>query len=102
MRRHRRDLFEEIERDGPTEGDWTTEDGVRFYEVGSPRGEPIFVAQVRWPPRSVGESWGTREAKPGEVSRATLRQQIVEAMRSQNFYPNVWVVSDHGNAHLMR
>jgi hypothetical protein len=70
---------ERIDPDEPEECDLVTYDHVYFWEVGGTTGQPVLI---------VGEGqelWPTLEAY----------------MDAQEFWPNVWFVSDHGNAHLM-
>ena len=69
---------EDIESDEPEEGDWTTEDHRKFYSYG----KLMFVL-----PEGTGECemWTAIEAK----------------MKKDGFWPNVWFISDHGNASLM-
>jgi hypothetical protein len=66
--------------DEPQEGDWTTEDHSKFYEVGG-RG---VVCEV-----------------PRDASEAAMWRILERCMKKANYYPNVWFISDHGNAHLM-
>ena len=62
----------------PEEGDLITEDHARFYQDGK------LVVEVR--PRAHDRVlWTALDAH----------------MKKTNFYPNVWFVSDHGNAQLM-
>jgi hypothetical protein len=63
---------------GPQDGDWVTEDHRTFYEQGSRRTKPVTVGE--------DEDW-----------RTVLRAR----MDKEQFWPNVWFVSDHGNAHLL-
>lgn len=66
------------EPDEPEEGDITTEDHVTFYQY--------------------GKKWLTvsRDADDEEMWSA-----INAKMKKEGFFPNVWFISDHGNAHLM-
>ena len=72
------DEDEESEFEEPDEGDWTTEDHRRFYSYGK------IVLDL---PADTGECkmWAAIEAK----------------MKKDGFWPNVWLISDHGNSHLM-
>ncbi len=67
------------EPEGPEEEDLVTEDHVHFYEYGGPRRGPAVTVE----------------------GDADWRQAVVAWMREQQFYPNVWFLSDHGNAHLL-
>jgi hypothetical protein len=61
------------DNDGPDEDDITTSDGLRFYQS--------------------GKLWLT-VSDPEEASEA-----IRAKMDEEGFYPSVWSISDHGNAH---
>lgn len=67
------------EPDGPQEGDLVTEDRTTFREVG--RNGVAFTVEGG-------------EAEDVEVA-------IQAWMTENSYYPNVWFISDHGNAHLM-
>lgn len=69
------DLY--TEPDGPDPDDWVTTDHVVFREHETGR------VRVR-----VGD---------GEDVWAALEREMARV----KFWPNVWFVSDHGNAHLM-
>jgi hypothetical protein len=69
---------EYVESRGPQEGDWVTEDHRTVYEVGG-RGRPLF---------RVGEDDDFDAAVRSEQER-------------EGYAPNVWWISDHGNAHLL-
>lgn len=59
--------------DGPDEDDITTNDGRVFYQS--------------------GKHWLTID----DASERTVSQQIRDKMEAENFHPNVWMISDHGN-----
>jgi hypothetical protein len=63
----------------PEPGDWVTYDHVALYDTDTGR----LIAAMPDP----------------EGDFTTWLRQVME---SQNFYPNVWWVSDHGNPHLIR
>ena len=65
--------------DEPEEEDLVTEDHMRFYRHGFAHKGPVVT---------VGEDGDWRK----EVKRYMLRER---------WYPNVWWISDHGNAHLL-
>jgi hypothetical protein len=65
----------ESPNDEPEEGDYSTEDHIHFYQYGK------LVVTV-----PEGES---------------IRQALQDHMNENAFFPNVWFISDHGNAHLM-
>lgn len=76
--------LEEYERDEdpdePSEDDWTTSDHVTFYQYGR------VIMSLEGRDCTEHEMWA----------------HILSAMSAANFWPNVWFISDHGNAHLMR
>jgi hypothetical protein len=57
------------------EGDWTTPDGNRFYQDGK------LVLDA------------------SEMSDRQARRAAALEMKRQQFWPNVWYLSDHGNLH---
>jgi hypothetical protein len=69
-----------LEFSEPEEGDITTEDHSSFYQYGKLW---LFVHP---------DSWTTNQE---------LNEQIRERMSEEKFWPNVWFISDHGNAHLL-
>lgn len=74
------DDFAEVEEDDPPdEDDLLTEDCVQFFRKDFEHHGPVLV---------VSEDADRRR----EVKRFMLREQ---------WYPNVWLVSDHGNFHLL-
>lgn len=81
----------------PEEDDLRTDDHVNFYQ----NGKRVLTLQVREKPRRVGESWPTRDAEEGELSDEQIWKQLREYMERTGFFPNVWWISDHGNAHLL-
>jgi hypothetical protein len=70
--------LEETEPFDPEPEDITTEDHCRFYQSGK------LVVELS-PDASTAEMWRALDAH----------------MERTGFYPNVWFISDHGNAHLM-
>lgn len=63
----------------PEEGDYVTEDHIKFYEVGNTNRKPAFVA-----------------SEDGDYKKE-LREHFEEI----KWFPSVWFVSDHGNCHLL-
>jgi hypothetical protein len=59
----------------PEEGDYTTEDHRRFYQYGK------LVVEV-----DDGEEWA---------------HAVKAHMDEEQFWPDVWFISDHGNAHII-
>jgi hypothetical protein len=71
--------------DEPCEGDLVTEDHISFYTIGGSYRWPIKL-QRRDVTVDADEDW----------------QDVVRAsMDKQQFWPNVWFVSDHGNWHAL-
>lgn len=64
------------EPDGPDDGDWVTEDCITFREV---NGRGVVVV----------EPWDDH------------RFVMMERAESDKYFPNVWYVSDHGNASIL-
>ena len=62
----------------PDEGDWTTEDHQQFYSYGE------IVLDL-----------------PADTGECAMWAAIEARMKEDGFWPNVWWISDHGNAHLM-
>ena len=64
--------------DEPTEDDITTEDHATFYQYGK-----VWLKLDR------------------DLSTEEMWKAIELQMKKDNFFPSVWSISDHGNAHLM-
>jgi hypothetical protein len=86
---------EDDEPNGPQDDDLTTSDHISFYYHG---GHKAFHLQET--------SKGTfrinahpRRHVPGEY--ATVERAIRAFMQAEQYWPNCWFISDHGNAHLM-
>jgi hypothetical protein len=71
------DIESEYE-DGVEQGDWTTDDGCKFYR--------------RVPGRGVQLVLDATDMTDAQAERAAGR-----IMRKEGFFPNIWYVSDHGN-----
>jgi len=65
----------------PEEGDLTTSDHIHFYQDGR------HVLTIRG---------------GADASETSMWRQLDAYMKRSNFYPNVWFISDHGNAHLLQ
>lgn len=63
-----------------TEGDYVTEDYIHFYQYGK------LVLTIPMVDEFSPDDWTSH---------------IKQHMEENNFYPNVWWVSDHGNANLL-
>ena len=61
----------------PEEGDYTTDDYAHFYQYG----KLVYVVDADEP-----DTW---------------QEQLRHEMDRQAFWPNVWVISDHGNSCLL-
>lgn len=84
------------EDDGPQEDDLTTTDHRKFYQSGK-------LVLIMGEPNGV---WSYRNDRGAYVSLDVPNNVICEkALRAYmdrvQFWPNVWFVSDHGNAHLI-
>jgi hypothetical protein len=62
----------------PEEDDLVTQDHARFYQNGR------LAVEV-----------------PAEANERIMWAALDAHMKRAGFYPNVWFLSDHGNAHLM-
>jgi len=92
---------EDSEPTEPQEGDITTSDDRHFYMHGK-----LCLELIEG--HSSGEYW---RAHKGHMSRgatwidlgrfASVEQAIKAYMVLENYFPNAWTISDHGNAHLM-
>jgi hypothetical protein len=82
----------------PQDGDLTTEDHETFYQDGrrvieNARGRNDLDASETWYIRVNGEQL--------TILAKTCEQAVRAYMERTQFWPNVWFISDHGNAHLM-
>ena len=68
-------LIHEATLGGPEEEDITTEDYERFYYLGR------LIVDI-----DEGEDW---------------RAAVGAWCKANGYFPNVWCISDHGNAHLI-
>lgn len=91
---------------GPQDSDITTEDHATFYQAGK-----VVLRMIE---DSTGESWEYRDYTHADANGvrsgarylplgrfATVEQAIKAYMVKTEFWPNVWFISDHGNAHLI-
>jgi hypothetical protein len=63
---------------GVEQGDWTTDDGCKFYRRGrGGRAELVLDAT--------------------DMTDAQAEKAAGRIMRKEGFFPNIWYVSDHGN-----
>lgn len=77
---------EEEPEDAPEEGDLFTEDYRKFYECGKTSCFEVRLGRGAVVEVEEGEDWKTA---------------VSEYMDTQQFWPNVWQVSDHGNVELV-
>lgn len=70
-------MWEEGDVSEPQEGDWVTGDHISVYEYGGPR-----RLVVRTTPEE-------------------FNQAVRGTMQLHGYFPDVWFISDHGNAHLL-
>lgn len=68
----------EEEFDNPEEGDYTTGDHSKFYQYH----KLVVTVDID---ATTDEMWG----------------ELDDHMDANQYWPNVWFISDHGNAHLM-
>lgn len=64
------------------EGDWVTEDGGSFYEIGGHRGVPVLRVSR-------------------DLTEAQMWRAIDAEMKRRGTFGTVWMRSDHGNMHRM-
>ena len=88
-----------IEANGPQDGDITTENRERYYQYGK-----LVLQRVRTRNGNVlTDDWYYRSGTMAFLG--TFGDDEVAAVRAYmdktQFWPNVWDISDHGNAHLM-
>lgn len=83
----------------PEKGDWVTYDHVKFWVAGGHDRHPVLdLTEVRL--YDVGhQCFYTVNGR--DLARTTFARKIKEKTAEQNFFPNVWFISDHGNAHLL-
>lgn len=80
----------------PEEGDLFTEDHIHFYEVGSSDRGPVVTIH------DPGNKMLNIPGDPNTPANDEYMWKMLDRyMQSQKFFPNVWFISDHGNAHLM-
>lgn len=72
-------MNDDIEQDGPTEGDLVTYDHRNLFVWGGGSRKSVLLVS--------------------DVNR--FNAQVRAFMKKDNFFPNVWFISDHGNAHLI-
>jgi hypothetical protein len=82
----------------PTEGDYTTTDHRSFYEHGI--GRLRFVVVEDETDKRYRLVCPETKSAHG-IIRPNLEQCIEAYLSATQFWPNVWWISDHGNAHLM-
>ena len=82
----------------PQEDDLITYDYLTFFQ----HGKQVLQLTTSVRTREDGRFGSTKRfAEAGELSNAAMWKQINAWMKSQGYFPNVWWISDHGNAHLM-
>jgi hypothetical protein len=86
----------------PTEDDLTTHDHERYYL----NGRLVLEREHKRSNPDPSDRWfihnhnHTRVEVLGQF--ATCEKAIAAYCEKTNYYPSVWFISDHGNAHLMR
>lgn len=93
------DEAEDAEPTEPQEGDITTEDHRTFYQYGKVILEP-YSARDEEP-----HTWlaylgnGTRNRRQVTIKANSYEAALRHLMEADSFWPSVWWISDHGNAH---
>lgn len=72
-------MNDELESNGPEEGDLYTYDHRNLYIWGASGRKPVLLVS--------------------DVNR--FNSAVRAFMKKDKFFPNVWFISDHGNAHLI-
>lgn len=90
----------EPEDEGPADEDLVTEDYINFYEKGSTRRGPVLTMKVQALPKA-GSTFERAEDAREPIGDEAMWRQLDAYMKSQKFYPSVWLISDHGNPHLL-
>lgn len=97
-RDYQRLVDDSTEAAGPQEDDLTTEDHRTFYKFGHCVLESVTD--------DTGDWWRYRATSRGPwmpLCQGVDDQQAVQIyMDKTQYWPNVWFISDHGNAHLVR
>jgi hypothetical protein len=82
-------IREAVENAGPQEGDITTQDHVRFWQDGK-----IILEQQEsgnWLSPLIGKM----------IGQGDWKWAVREWTEIDSYCPNIWLISDHGNAHLI-
>ena len=90
----------------PAEDDITTSDHETFYQNGTPHAKRVLWFESRWKGHGEPtEHWYYSESGHsfGDIlgDFDTCESAVRAYMDRTQFWPNVWFISDHGNAHLM-
>lgn len=96
------DEVDENQADEPDEDAITTEDHKVFYQYGRQAFEVAEVAgEDRYMVFVKGYQIGGHVDRPGagDATYATVEDAIKAYMERVQFWPDVWFISDHGNAH---
>lgn len=94
---------EATEYNGPQEDDLTTEDGAHYFQGGKPAFtiEEHTALFYKVTDAKTEQPLGEPDHLYGYFTFDTQNAAVKAWMDKQQFWPNVWTVSDHGNAHLM-
>jgi hypothetical protein len=82
-------IREAVENAGPQDSDITTQDHVRFWQDGR-----IVLEQQQngnWFSPLIGKT----------IGQGDWKWAVREWTEIDSYYPNIWFISDHGNAHLI-
>lgn len=89
---------EESDSDKPDEDAITTEDHIRFYQYGK------LAFEYREEETSDQVWYAPRRGESGKIDLGddnTVEHAIQAYMNHEQFWPDAWFISDHGNAHLI-
>lgn len=81
---------------GPQDDDLTTSDHRQFFYHGGPGRMAFELQETKSGHYRICKS---RAQVAGQF--ATVERAIRAFMQSEQYWPNCWFISDHGNAHLM-
>lgn len=84
----------------PEEDDITTTDHRKFYQSGKLAFE-LIDTQAKWGDGTPGFELSCRGNRHHEKTFSSIEHAIRAYMDAEQFWPNCWFISDHGNAHLM-
>jgi hypothetical protein len=92
------------EDEGPQEDDITTEDHQNFYQNGRQVFEVTEAVDGGYLLLIKGVQFGGKRDRSGAGNKVfkTVEAAVKAYMDQDQFWPNCWFISDHGNAHIMK